>query len=117
MSAIQVRVLRGLLDDIGNDREALDGLIHDFLAATPQLVAEAEHAAAQGDAATCGRAVHTLKSTSATFGALELSAAVRDLETQVRSGQLPQGRQWDHIQAMWHAVELELAGGLFGETA
>jgi HPt (histidine-containing phosphotransfer) domain-containing protein len=117
MSAVQVRVLRGLLEDIGNDHDTLEALIQDFLTATPQLVAEAERAAAKGDVASCGRAVHTLKSTSATFGALDLSAAVRDLESQVRQGRIPSPRQWDQVEHLWADVEHELSEGMFGEAS
>lgn len=116
MSAVQVRVLRNLLDDIGNDHDVLQGLIHDFLAATPELVSEAERAAARGDLATCSRAVHTLKSTSATFGAVDLSAAVRDLESQCRLGKVPNARQWDQLEHLWHDVEVELSNPMFGES-
>ncbi|MBN1658576.1 MAG: GAF domain-containing protein, partial [Anaerolineae bacterium] len=53
-----------------------------------RLLKQARQALAEGQAEALRRAAHSLKSTSATFGAMALSAAARDLERQARTGQL-----------------------------
>ncbi|MEA3143016.1 MAG: Hpt domain, partial [Thermoplasmata archaeon] len=70
MSAVDEGVLRALLDDMGGDAEVVKELVQSYLEEAPRLLAEARAALAAGDAATVQRAVHTLKSTSATFGAM-----------------------------------------------
>jgi CheY-like chemotaxis protein len=66
----------------------LPGLIQSFYQDAEQLLAQARQAAAQGQAEELRRAAHSLKSTSATFGAMALSAAARELEHMAREGAL-----------------------------
>jgi HPt (histidine-containing phosphotransfer) domain-containing protein len=72
----------------------------------------ARQALAQGQAAEVRRAAHTLKSTSATFGAKALSELARQLEYRARDGIL-EGVEalLDQIQAAyertWAALELQ----------
>ena len=58
------------------------------LCQTEHQAKEARQALAQGQTDDLRRASHTLKSTSATFGAMALSAAARELESLVREGML-----------------------------
>ncbi len=77
-----------LLDSIGGDRAFLAELVATFLTDGPVQL-EALHAAlARGDAETCRRAAHSLKSNAASFGALALAALCKELEDVGRSGDL-----------------------------
>ena len=67
-------------------------MIAGYLSGTPPLLEEMERAASAGDADTLRRAAHTLKSTSASLGALRLSTICREIAnaappaTSFRSG-------------------------------
>lgn len=63
-----------------------------------QLVTAREH----GDAATIGKLAHTLKSSSASVGALALSALCGEIERRVRGGE---------TAALWPLVENLLSEG------
>ena len=75
-----------LLDTIGGDREALRELIGSFLDEGPGLIARMEAAAKAGDATGLRHAAHTMKSSAADFGAMELSRLCRTLEAMGRDG-------------------------------
>jgi CheY-like chemotaxis protein len=64
----------------------LPGLIQGFYQDTERLLAQARQAVAQEQAEELRRVAHSLKSTSATFGALALSAVARELEHLARDG-------------------------------
>jgi HPt (histidine-containing phosphotransfer) domain-containing protein len=64
----------------------LPGLIEGFYGDVERLLAQARQALEERQADDLRRASHTLKSTSATFGALALSAVARELETLARDG-------------------------------
>jgi HPt (histidine-containing phosphotransfer) domain-containing protein len=66
----------------------LPGLIERFYQDVDRLLAEARQALEQGQADDLHRAAHTLKSTSATFGAVALSEVARELEYMARDGAL-----------------------------
>jgi CheY-like chemotaxis protein/HPt (histidine-containing phosphotransfer) domain-containing protein len=66
----------------------LPGLIERFYQDVDRLLGEARQALEQGQADDLHRAAHTLKSTSATFGAVVLSAVARELEYLARDGVL-----------------------------
>jgi hypothetical protein len=53
-----------------------------------RFVSDVEAARAAGDIPTLGRLTHTLRSSSASVGALQLSALCRQVESQVRDRQL-----------------------------
>ncbi len=63
-------------------------LIESFYESSARLLAEAEQALAADARSELERAAHTLKSTSATMGALGLATLARELETRAREGQL-----------------------------
>lgn len=108
MSAVDEAVLRALLDDMGGDAEVVKELVQSYLEEAPRLLAEARTALAAGDAATVQRAVHTLKSTSATFGAMALSEASKGIEQSARTGKLPSAAQLADLEAMFAAARGEL---------
>ncbi|MHB8634446.1 MAG: Hpt domain-containing protein [Thermoplasmatota archaeon] len=109
MTAIEARVLSNLLQDLGNDRVVLDSLVTSYLDEAPRLLDEARQAALHHDLKTCERAVHTLKSTSATFGALALAAEARACEHLARQGRYPTTGQLARLESLWGEARLELA--------
>jgi signal transduction histidine kinase/DNA-binding response OmpR family regulator/HAMP domain-containing protein len=66
----------------------LPGLIERFYRDVERLLGEARQALAQGQASDLRRASHSLKSTSATFGARALSAVARKVEVLAQEGRL-----------------------------
>jgi HPt (histidine-containing phosphotransfer) domain-containing protein len=77
-------------------------LIDTYLEETPQLLAQLRQALAAGDAEAFRRAAHSLKSTSASFGALTLSTQARELELIAKSGELTAvGDKIDNLSAAY----------------
>jgi HPt (histidine-containing phosphotransfer) domain-containing protein len=68
--------------------EAVSELIGLFLEDTPNLLAKMGEAVGQGDGERLQAAAHTLKSSSASLGAMGLSALCRELEVMGRAGAL-----------------------------
>ena len=81
-------VLAELMDSTGNDMEFVRDLVETYLAEAPAQVEGIAVAVAGADAAALVRPAHTLKSSSATMGAMRLSAVARRLEMAGRSGEL-----------------------------
>jgi CheY-like chemotaxis protein len=75
--------LRNSLDDAG----AVD-VIQIYLADTPDLLRQLRQSIEAGDVATVYRAAHSLKSSSAIFGAQDLADVCREIETAARAGSL-----------------------------
>ncbi len=86
-AAFDPAALDTLLDTIGGDREALDELIESFLEEGPELIARIEAAVKAGDAVDLRQAAHTMKSSAADFGAMELSQLCREIEAIGRDGE------------------------------
>ena len=72
------------VDEYGAD--FLVELIDVYLADTPNRLVLLRQAIEGGDAETCVREAHTLKSSSANLGALELSASAKQMEAAGRAG-------------------------------
>ncbi len=72
----------------GDDPAFLGELIDTYVADMPQQLAAIRRALEVGDAEAVRRAAHSLKSNSATFGALGLSQLCRELEERGRTGSL-----------------------------
>jgi len=86
--AIDHAVLEGLLESVGGDREFLAELLQTYFDDAPRLL-EAMHAAlSAGSAEEFRRAAHSLKSNSASFGAMPLSRMSKELEDMGRAGTL-----------------------------
>jgi len=81
-------VLAGVLDSVGGDREFLAELIETYLEDSPRLLEAMRLAMAAGNAEEFRRAAHSLKSTSATLGAMPLSRLARGLEEMGKAGTL-----------------------------
>ena len=104
---IDAGALGVLLETIGGDRIFLAELIETYLSDSPGLIAQLRECLAAGDAPGVRRAAHTLKSTSATFGALRLAAIAREVETAAADDYLAQvAVRIDAAQA-----EFDLVGG------
>ncbi len=96
-----------LLDTVGDDREFLSELIETYLADGPALFVELRGGLASGDVTAVRRAAHTLKSTSATFGAMRLAGLAREIETAAADDDLVDlGPRIEAAQA-----EFDLVGG------
>ena len=85
---LDAAAVRSLVDLVGGDEDTLREIVDAFLDEGPQRVAEISAGLAAGDAALVGRAAHTLKANSATFGATRLQELARELESIARGGDL-----------------------------
>ena len=63
-------------------------LIDTYLEETPRLITELEQFLAKQDAVAFGRTAHSIKSSSASLGALSFAALARELEMMGKSGEL-----------------------------
>jgi HPt (histidine-containing phosphotransfer) domain-containing protein len=79
-------VLDALLADVGGDAEFVAELVQTYLGDAPSNLRDIEAAIAAGDSAALVRPAHTLKSSSASVGAMRLSAIARSLEAAGREG-------------------------------
>lgn len=103
--------LEALLDMIGGDAAALSELIESFLEEGPGLLARIEQAAGGGDAETLRQAAHTMKSSAADFGAMELSRLCREMEALGRAGRADGATALSlKAAAAWQAAETALRG-------
>jgi signal transduction histidine kinase/CheY-like chemotaxis protein/HPt (histidine-containing phosphotransfer) domain-containing protein len=96
-------------------------LVNDFLRRTPQLIYEARLAVGLRKPEELCRALHTLKSTSATFGALALSGLAATLEEQAEGGEFESvSRQLpallENYERAKEALQQELGGGIDGRN-
>ncbi len=88
LDTIDRAVLDGLLETVGDDREFLGELLQTYFDDAPKLL-EAMHATLDaGDADWFRRAAHSLKSNSASFGAMQLSRMCKELEDMGKAGTL-----------------------------
>jgi HPt (histidine-containing phosphotransfer) domain-containing protein len=81
-------VLADLLTSTGDDPAFVRELVETYLAETPEQLEAITAAIDADDADALVRPAHTLKSSSATLGAMRLSALARELEIAGRSGTL-----------------------------
>jgi len=69
-----------LLDSLGGDVDFLGELVEADVASSPGLFANMQQAIATGEAPALQRAAHSLKTGSASFGALAFAAQCKELE-------------------------------------
>jgi HPt (histidine-containing phosphotransfer) domain-containing protein len=81
-------VLADLLASTGDDPAFVRELLETYLAETPEQLEAITAAIGADDAAALVRPAHTLKSSSATLGAMQLSTLARELEMAGRAGGL-----------------------------
>jgi HPt (histidine-containing phosphotransfer) domain-containing protein len=78
--AVDVDALSELERSVGDDREFLRDLVETYLDDAPKQLEEMRAGLALGNVESVNRAAHTLKSNSASLGALILSQLCRELE-------------------------------------
>jgi HPt (histidine-containing phosphotransfer) domain-containing protein len=87
-AGIDRTVLDSLLQSLGGDQEFFAELLETFFEDSPQQIAAMQAALPAGNAEELRRAAHTLKSNSASFGAMALSARCKALEMMGKAGSL-----------------------------
>jgi HPt (histidine-containing phosphotransfer) domain-containing protein len=85
---IDAATVARLLDSVGGDASFVDELVDAYLGDAPVHLTAIGTAIAAGSSEDLVRPAHTLKSSSATVGALGLSAVARELELNARAGSL-----------------------------
>jgi HPt (histidine-containing phosphotransfer) domain-containing protein len=100
--ALDQPTLDALLDSLGGDTEFMAELIDTYVGDAPVQVDGLKAGLAAGEAEAIMGHAHTLKSSSASLGALELAERCRQLESSARSGRL------DGAAAAIAAIETEL---------
>ncbi len=106
-SVIDTHTLQQLIDS--TDLEFVKDLAATFLDDTPTQIREMRQSLQNREMEIFVRAAHSLKSTSANFGALGLSERAKDLEHQGRSGDLD--GIWERLDSLvkeYERVEAEL---------
>ena len=118
-SVIDYNVLSELVVMLGNDLEFASGLIRDFLEDGTELMNNIRSAQEEGDASELERAAHTLKSSSATFGALAASDICKDIEEHGHKGELGNDtrQKIDLLETNLKAVSRELEAYIERQTA
>ena len=107
---IDVSVLEELIAMLGNDIEFASGLIRDFLEDGEELLGNIRHAYEMGDSSELERAAHTLKSSSATFGAIETSNLCKELEALGNAGSLSEdlSTKIDRLEKLFGTASTDL---------
>jgi HPt (histidine-containing phosphotransfer) domain-containing protein len=99
-------VLEQLLASVEGDHAFVEELVGAYLSDGEGHVDAARRAVAAEDAESLVRPAHTLKSSSATVGAMQLSATSRELEMAGRSGSIDAAAVAlaDRLQTEWAAT-------------
>jgi HPt (histidine-containing phosphotransfer) domain-containing protein len=84
IDAFVLESLRALQDE--GDSDILIEICEIFFSDTPARISEMRSSLASGDNVVLQRAAHTLKSSSASLGAMKLSELSKELEMKVNSG-------------------------------
>ena len=102
-------ILGELAASVGGDLAFVIELIEAYLGDAPQQIEQIQAAAKARDAASMVRPAHTLKSSSATVGALRLAARARRLELASRADELDgAGDDLDGLGGEWQATDAAL---------
>jgi HPt (histidine-containing phosphotransfer) domain-containing protein len=111
-------VLAELMETTG-DAAFVRELIETYLADTPVQMDGIDKAVGADDADALVRPAHTLKSSSATMGAMRLAAVARELEMSGRSGALGASSQagLETARAEWAAASAALHAWLAGNAS
>ncbi len=106
MSKIDLNTFNSLKESTGAD--FISELVDAFLDDAPTLIAQMRSALASQNAEVFRRAAHSMKSNAATFGAMDLSALARELESLARDNNLEIGNRLDAIESEFQQVKGEL---------
>jgi histidine phosphotransfer protein HptB len=107
---VDEQVLEELRASVGDDTSFVRDLIEAYLTDSAEQVVAIEAALAADDADALVRPAHTLKSSSATVGAVELSALARTLEKAGRSGTLGDAESAAAAQRLRDTSDATMAG-------
>jgi CheY-like chemotaxis protein/HPt (histidine-containing phosphotransfer) domain-containing protein len=88
IGAIDAKTFEDLVVSTGGDPAFVNELIDTYLSDAPALFDQMRGALSSGDAETFRRAAHSLKSNSASLGALTLSALAKELEMMGKANTL-----------------------------
>jgi HPt (histidine-containing phosphotransfer) domain-containing protein len=112
-------VLAELQATTGDDLAFVRELVETYLADVPIQLEGIADAIGADDAAALVRPAHTLKSSSATVGAMRLAAVARELEMTGRSGALAAGGRdgLERARAEWRAASDVLQTWLEGDPS
>jgi len=86
----------------------IDELVDTFLEDCPSLISQMRDAHAAKDAESFRRGAHSMKSNAATFGAMELSAMAKELESMARENNLDIGNRLEVMEEAFEKVREEL---------
>ncbi len=86
MGILDPAALENLREMVGGDVEFIAELTNTFLVEAPRMLSNMRQALESKDATLLHRAAHSLKSSSAEFGAMALSGSCRELEKMGRNG-------------------------------
>jgi HPt (histidine-containing phosphotransfer) domain-containing protein len=111
---LDAAILAELRETTGDDAAFVRELVQTYLADVPVQLEGIVEAIGADDAAALVRPAHTLKSSSATVGAMRLSAVARRLEMSGRSGVLDDAAREDlaTVQQEWAAASGALTAWL-----
>jgi HPt (histidine-containing phosphotransfer) domain-containing protein len=109
MSVIDPQVFAELLVTTGGEASFMRELVDTYLCDAPGLLEQMRQSLATGNAEELRRAAHSLKSNSATFGAMSLAALTKELEMMAKAGQLAGAPgKVAQVEAEYGQVEHEL---------
>jgi HPt (histidine-containing phosphotransfer) domain-containing protein len=111
---IDLGVVDELRDSVGGDHEFVKELVATYLAESPGYLDAITAAAERGDAAALVRPAHTLKSSSASIGAMRLAGVSKQLEFAAREGRIDQAAV-DEAKSLWPKTVAELAAAGLSE--
>jgi HPt (histidine-containing phosphotransfer) domain-containing protein len=113
-AAIDPAALGAFASELGGTAaEVVAEIVETYLQDTPELIRQMRDAVRAGDASALDRAAHTLKSSSATVGAVPLAARCRAIEEQARGGRVSDmGEAVLGVEAEFERVRQELESGI-----
>ena len=119
IQVVDEQVLAEMLETTGGDSGFVREIVETYLADAPAQLEAMTAAVEADDAAALVRPAHTLKSSSATVGAMRLSSVARELEMAGRTGTLEAAvrSSLDAAHAEWTAAQAAFAAWLAGASA
>ncbi len=90
---IDPTIFARFFESLGGEVEFLNEVVEEYLTSSPGLFASMQQAIAAGEAPALQRAAHSLKTGSATFGALAFAAQCKELEDIGKMGMLERAEE------------------------
>ena len=114
MGTLQSEAIQAIRDLAGDTPDLLEQIVQLYLESAPSLLAQIEAGLAAADLDSVGNAAHSLKSSSANLGAIELSRMCGKLEAAARAGAI--GADVPSLSAI-EAEYQQVRAALLGELA